>query len=137
MQGVLQRLWTNGESGPIISTGFTMDRDEFVEEAELTTSFTGRQAEAFYRRHIAGESRQTTAEAMETSPSNVDNLERAARKKIRQASNLAALLSEVRYGDIDLGTCAECGQLTTDPQSQSDTDQSLHERRMLCPDCAK
>lgn len=116
-----------------------MDRDEFVEEAELATSFTGRQAEAFYRRHIADESRQTAADAMETSPSNVDNLERAARKKIRQASSLVALLSEVRYGDFDLGTCAECGQLTTDlqPQSESKDGQPLHERQMLCSDCAK
>lgn len=40
---------------------------------------------------------QAAADAMETSPSNVDNLERAVRKKIRHASSLMALLADAGY----------------------------------------
>lgn len=74
-----------------------MDCDEFVRKADQSTSLTARQAEAFYRRHVAHETRQTAADAMETSASNVDNLERAARKKVRYASGLMALLTDAGY----------------------------------------
>lgn len=114
-----------------------MDRAEFVELAEMTR-LTPRRAEAFYRRHVAGEGRQEAAAGMETSDTNVDNLERAARDEIRKASNLLAMIDAVGYeygGEI--GTCAECDQpaRSLDPDPRDDT--PLEEVRMLCEDCSE
>lgn len=107
-----------------------MERDEFVRWA-TDTPLTPKQAEAFYRRHVAGEGRRDAADAMAASPSNIDNLERAAREKIRQASNLTALLGGVDYEyDGGIGTCARCDEPARTLQPlDGDLD------TMVCPDC--
>lgn len=111
-----------------------MDRNEFIEYADLLTD---KQAEAFYRRHVEKIPRQTVAEQMETSASNVDNLERAARSKIMRASNLMAIINGIDYNVRQIGTCAECDEpaeeLRPDPRGDN---RPIEEMRMLCPDCA-
>jgi hypothetical protein len=109
-----------------------MNRDEFVKFATLVTD---RQAEAFYRRHVAGESRADAAAAMETSKSNVDNLERAARAKIRKSSNLLALVEGLDADARQLGACAECGEPATRLRPRARSDAPLRDRPMLCHDC--
>lgn len=115
-----------------------MNLDEFVRWSADTT-LTERQAEALYRRHT-GESRGDAAEAMDCSPSNVDNLERAARAKIINANNLVAIASAIDAVPDDheasIGTCAECDRPTSTIKPDPDDDRPLEERRMLCPECA-
>ncbi len=112
-----------------------MNRDQFVHWAR-DTGLTEKQAEAFYRREVGGDSRQDAAAAMGTSTSNVDNLERAAREKVMKASNLMALLDGVGYEyDGELGACAECDEPTRALTPDPDDDAPLEDRRMLCPDC--
>ncbi len=116
-----------------------MNREEFLRWATGGDEWlTDRQGEAFYRRHVAGEGREEAAEAMDTSPSNVDNLERAARDKIRKSSNLMAVLSGVDYEyDGEIGTCAECDEPTRTLVPDPDDDSPLEDRRMLCESCAE
>jgi hypothetical protein len=109
-----------------------MDREEFVEYAALLGD---RQAEAFFRRHVDGESRGEAADAMGTSKSNVDNLERAARSTIRAASNLTGLVEGLDAGPRQLGTCAQCDEPATRLRPDPLSDAPLRERPMLCPDC--
>jgi len=115
-----------------------MSVTEFVELCE-PTPLSARQAEALFRRHD-GETRHEAAEAMDCSPSNVDNLERAARQKLMQASNLVGVARS--YGLLDdsdaapaIGTCAECDQPTSELRPDLSDDGPLEERRMVCPDC--
>lgn len=111
-----------------------MDVHEFRHEAGLSTPLTERQAEAFYRRHVDGESRSAAADAMDTSASNVDNLERAARQKIVQAENLQALLDAVGYEHARppaIGTCSACDEPA---ESLQPLDGDLD--TLVCPDCA-
>lgn len=108
-----------------------MDRAAFIRWSD-DTGLTRKQAEAFYRRHVAGEGRQEAAAAMDTSTSNLDNLERAAREKIRKAANLRALLAGVDYEyDGEIGTCAKC-DAPTDTLKPLDGDMET----LICPDCA-
>lgn len=108
-----------------------MDRDEFIRWAP-DGGLTAKQAEAFYRRHVDGEKRQDVAATMGTSASNVDNLERTAREKIRTASNLTALLDGIDYEyEGTIGTCAHCDEPARTLQP-IDGDTST----MVCPDCA-
>jgi len=110
-----------------------LSKSEFVEFADLLGD---RQAEAFWLRRIVGVGRQETADRMETSKSNVDNLERAAHSKIINANNLVAMVKATGV-DIEgtIGVCAECDaptrELRPDPTSNTD----LKDRRMICPDC--
>lgn len=113
-----------------------MNRDEFVRWAR-DTMLTEKQAEAFFRRHVSGETRTEAANAMGTSDSNIDNLERTARDKIMKASNLMALIDGVGYeyhGEI--GTCAECNEPTTTLVPDPADDSPLEDKRMLCKACA-
>lgn len=114
-----------------------MNLDEFVRWSADTT-LTGRQAEALYRRQT-GEGRQEAAEAMDCSPSNVDNLERAARSKILQASNLVSIARAID-ADVDdhagaIGSCAGCDEAVPTLHPDPNDDRQISERRMLCPDC--
>lgn len=60
---------------------------------------TERQALAYLLRDIVGMSRQTTAEVMETTPSNVDNLQRRGREKVRDARRLLDHLDAYQSDD--------------------------------------
>jgi transcriptional regulator len=71
-----------------------MTGDEFINNAQ-DSGLTERQAIAFFNRRVANISRQETAEALGTSASNVDNLERAAREKISNAYELVKLVRAV------------------------------------------
>jgi hypothetical protein len=111
---------------------------EFVELCE-PTPLSPRQAEALYRRHD-GETRQEAAEAMDCSPSNVDNLERAARQKLMQSRNLVGVARS--YGILEdsdaapaVGTCAKCDEPTSELRPDPRDIRPLEDRRMLCPDC--
>ncbi|WP_435065903.1 hypothetical protein [Halobaculum sp. EA56] len=113
-----------------------MDVDEFVAHAS-EHGFGERQAEAFYRRHVVGEGRQEVATAMETSASNVDNLERDARSKLRSAENLVALVRGAGYDDLrSVGVCAECDEPAQSlrPRPGQD-DVPMDEWVMVCEDC--
>lgn len=115
-----------------------MNLDEYIGWS-VDTTLTERQAEALYRRQT-GESRQEAAESMDCSPSNVDNLERAARSKIINANNLLALARGIDAApnkhETAIGTCAGCDQPTSTLKPDADDDRPLEERRMLCPECA-
>lgn len=113
-----------------------MNRDEFVRWAS-DGPIGERQAEAFYRRHIAGESRQEAADAMDTSASNVDNLERAGRQRIMQARNLINLVDGLGYdGGRSIGVCAECDQPVESLRPHPDHEDAKMENWVLiCEDC--
>lgn len=106
-----------------------LTRDEWIQMAPLTE----RKAEALYRRHVEGLDRQEAAEAMACSPSNVDNLERAARSDIISAKNLVAVANAIDAGPDKaiVGTCAECDQPTSVLVPEGDT-----EGPRLCEACA-
>ena len=113
-----------------------MNRREFVEMA-MHTALTRKQAEAFHRRHIEGQKRTTAAEQMDTSPSNIDNLERAGRDKIRQAANLTSLVDSLDYeAELSIGVCAECDEPTESlrPRPGQD-DVPMEDWVMVCEDC--
>jgi predicted phage tail protein len=118
-----------------------MQVDEFAMLA-ADTPLTERQAEAFWHRHVAGHGRDESAEAMDTSASNVDNLERAARGKIIQAHNLTVLASAVDAEPGDwgaaIGTCARCDDpadtLTLHPDDAA-AEVAMEDARQVCPDC--
>jgi len=115
-----------------------MNREEWVAEAAASTSLTDRQAESLYRR-ASDEGRQAAADAMETSPSNLDNLVRAAREKIMQARNLLPLASAIGADgdkwDIPLGTCSECDEGASSLKPDPTDDGPVEDRRMVCSDC--
>ena len=75
----------------------TVSGEEFIKKAQ-DSGLTERQAIAFFNRRVANVPRQETAEVLETSASNVDNLERAAREKVANAYDLVEL---VRAVDVD------------------------------------
>lgn len=75
--------------------------DEFINKSQ-DSGLTERQAIAFFNRRVANIPRQETAEALATSASNVDNLERAARQKITNAYNLLELVQAVNVEPSDL-----------------------------------
>jgi len=113
-----------------------MNCTEFVNLA-AKSSMTERQAEAFWRRHIEGQSRQKAASELDTTPSNIDNLERAAREKLRHAENLIALVRGVGYDDLlSIGVCADCDEPTDSlrPRPGQD-DVPMDDWIMICPDC--
>lgn len=112
------------------------DATSWAREAAADTTLTERQAEALYRRQ-AGETRQEAAAAMDCSPSNVDNLERGAREKIRMASNTMAMADSIGAAEPrSIGTCAECNEVANTLRPDPADDAPLEERRLLCPDCA-
>jgi predicted DNA-binding protein (UPF0251 family) len=118
-----------------------MDRREFLTLAE-DTALTTRQAEAFWARHVAAMSREEAGEQLDTSPSNVDNLERAARQKMIHARNLMRVVESVGGIDVDgrpaIGTCAECdlGSPDFQPHPDDEVDEDGYgEVRMVCPQC--
>jgi hypothetical protein len=115
-----------------------MNREEWVAEAAASTSLTDRQAEALYRR-ASGEERQPAADAMETSGSNLDNLERAAREKVIHARNLLSLAAAIGAdGDewgVPIGTCSECDAGVSSLKPDPTDDSPLGEVRMVCPEC--
>jgi len=117
-----------------------MTRDEWVRDAVESTALTERQAEALYRRQ-AGEERKEAAEAMGTSPSNLDNAEREARSKIVHANNLLALASSIGAEPEDygaaIGTCADCDTPTSSMSPHPEDDGPLEDRRMVCSSCAE
>lgn len=106
-----------------------LTRKEWVRMVSLTE----RKAEALYRRHVEGLDRQEAAEAMGCSPSNVDNLERAARSDIISAKNLVAAAETIDAGPDKaiVGTCAECDQPTSVLVPEEGPDGP-----MLCEECA-
>ncbi len=61
---------------------------ETAAEALADGLMTERQALAYLLREVAGLDRQTTADAMESTPSNVDNLQRRASEKVDAARDL-------------------------------------------------
>lgn len=116
-----------------------MNKQEFVEYADLLGE---RQAEAWYLRRVEGFGRQQVAEEMDTSASNVDNLERAAYDKIIRAGNLMSVVNATGVDvDHEIGVCAECDEptrtLKPHPNDVSDDDHTgeLADARMICPDC--
>lgn len=106
-----------------------LTRDEWIKMAPLTE----RKAEALWRRHVEQQSRQEAAEAMDCSPSNVDNLERAARSEIVSARNLVSLAGAIDAAPDDpiIGSCAECDQPTSVLVPEDGPDGA-----MLCEECA-
>jgi len=112
-----------------------MNRREFVSLTNM--SLTERQSEAFYRRHIEGEGRQEVADAMDTSASNVDNLERAARSKIRNAENLVSAVRGAGYHDLlSVGVCADCDEPTDSLRPRPGQDDApMEEWVMVCESC--
>ena len=68
--------------------------DELVDVAETAAEeladglLTKRQALAYLLRDVVGVERQATADAMDTTPSNVDNLQRRASEKVEHARDL-------------------------------------------------
>jgi len=115
-----------------------MNRRDFLLAAEDST-LTERQAEAFHARRVRGLDRQAAAEELDTSPSNVDNLERAAHQKFVVAQNSVALAEAVGALDgetPDIGTCAECDEGSSELRPHpEDGDRPMPEMRMVCPDC--
>lgn len=111
-----------------------MDKREFVEFADLLGD---RQAEAFYLRRVESVGRQEAAEQMDTSASNVDNLERAAHQKIIRARNLLNIVDATGVEvDAEVGVCAICDQpaesMTIHPD---DDDVPIEDARMICSEC--
>jgi DNA-binding CsgD family transcriptional regulator len=104
-------------------------------EAAEDSVLTERQAKALYRRQD-GQTRQQAAEAMNCSPSNIDNLEREARAKIRRASNTVAIADSIGAAEPrTVGTCGECDEPTSSLSPDPDDDNPLEDRRLLCGDC--
>lgn len=116
-----------------------MNREEWIQQASRT-SLSERQAEALYRRQN-GESRKEAAEAMDISPSNLDNAEREARSNIVRAHNLLALASGIDAGPEEygaaIGTCAVCDTPTSSMTPHPDDDGPLEERRLVCSSCGE
>lgn len=113
-----------------------MDLQEFVEFADLLGD---RQAEAWFLRRVDGVGRQEAAEAMETSASNVDNLERAAHAKIIKAHNLVNLVegAGVEY-EGEIGVCAVSDEPVRSLVPHPDDDGlPLAERRMVSEEVAE
>lgn len=113
-----------------------MDQHEFIQFADLLGE---RQAEAFYRRRVDGQGRQEAAAEMDTSASNVDNLERAAHQKIIRASNLLNVVEGTGIEvEAEIGVCAICDEptesLTVHPD---DGDRGIENARMICADCGE
>lgn len=86
---------------------------------------TERQALAYLLRDVVGVERETAAEAMDSSPSNVDNLRRRGAAKVAAAGELVAALDALRDpgggerdGDADGGNEAE-----VDEGNEADADE--------------
>lgn len=109
-----------------------MNKQEFIEFADLLGE---RQAEAWYLRRVEGVGRQEAAEKMDTSASNVDNLERAAYDKITRAGNLISVV-EATGVDVDheIGVCAVCDEPSRTLKPHPDAD-SIDETWLVCPSC--
>jgi len=114
-----------------------MNRDTFCEWADLLTE---KQAEAWYLRRVDGVGRQKAAVEMETSPSNVDNLERAAHHKIIRAHNLVNIVDAtgVEPDEGVIGVCA----VSDEPQTAlaphpDDADLPLEDQRMVAESVAE
>lgn len=75
--------------------------DEFIKKAS-SSGLTDRQAQAFFDRRVANVPRQEVADAIGTTKSNVDNLERIARQKITQAHKLVTLVESVGVSPSEL-----------------------------------
>ena len=81
----------------------TADLDVVVEAAETAVDgladglLTERQALAYLLREVAGLDRQTTAEAIDSTPSNVDNLQRHASEKVEEARDLVDTLETLDF----------------------------------------
>jgi len=75
-------------------TNQTARLEELVDAAEAAAAeladglLTERQALAYLLRDVVGVDRQATADAMDSTPSNVDNLQRRASEKVEQARTL-------------------------------------------------
>ena len=67
-----------------------MELKRFLQEAE-NTHLTQKQAEALFRTEVMDQSRQQAADEMDTSPSNLDNLLRAAQDNVAKAANTLKL----------------------------------------------
>lgn len=80
----------------------TADQDELLEAADAVAAklagptLTERQALAYLLRDIVGFDRQPTAYSMDTSASNVDNLQRKAQEKLDDANRVLAELDAVQ-----------------------------------------
>lgn len=74
----------------------TADDDELVAAAEAAADvlagdvITERQALAYLVRDVVGLSRQSAAHVLDSSPSNVDNLQRKGREKVEEARRVVA-----------------------------------------------
>ena len=110
-----------------------LSKEQFVEHADLLGD---RQAEAFWLRHIKGISRGEAATRMNSSKSNVDNLERAAHAKILKASNLVSVV-DAAGADIQraIGVCSRCCTPTSELRPDPTDDRELESTRMLCAEC--
>lgn len=115
-----------------------MNRRDFMLAAE-DSSLTEMQAEAYWSRRVGGLDRHAAAEELETSPSSIDNLERAAHRKFIRAQNTVALAESVGALDgetPDIGVCAECDEGSSELRPHPDDgDRPMEEMRMVCPDC--
>ncbi|WP_267640778.1 hypothetical protein [Haloarchaeobius amylolyticus] len=72
-----------------------VDAAEDVADALAGETLTERQALAYLLRDVVGVDRQLAADAMETTPSNVDNLQRRGREKVADARRVVGRLQEM------------------------------------------
>ena len=114
-------------------------RQSFLAHVVTNTSLTQQEAEALYRRQN-GEGRREAAEAMYLSPSIVDELERAARRKVMKAEVLLSEVDKISEEDADptayIGTCARCDKpapsLAPHPDDEDRPDEDC---RQVCENC--
>lgn len=88
----------------------TADVEDLIDAARAVAErlageiLTERQALAYLLRELVGVGRQAAAEAMDTTPSNVDNLQRRGREKVSDAHRIVEELRTLRAnGDPDTG----------------------------------
>lgn len=86
--------WTVQTAAPEELTDAVRD----VAELLAGTILTERQAQAYLLREVVGVDRQAAAEAMDTTPSNVDNRHRRGREKVTDARRV---VDELRRHRVD------------------------------------
>lgn len=79
----------------VADTGAVIESAEEIAEALEGELFTERQLLAYLLRELVGVSRDTAAEVMNGSESNVDNLHRRGREKVEDANRIVNSLEEL------------------------------------------
>jgi len=83
----------------VAETSAMVDDARTVAERLAGEVLTERQALAYLLREVIGADRGTAADAMDSTPSNVDNLHRRATEKIEDARRVVAELDGIEAGD--------------------------------------